>query len=337
MEKAYNYSDIYLVPKYSELKSRNEADTSVEFLGRKFKAPWCPANMSSVIGGKTAHWLSENDYFYIYHRFENNVGFILRTRCDNWKLISISVGVKQCDKEFVTEIKNSKSRVDFITIDIAHGHSILMKEMIQHIKYNLPNVKIIAGNVCTPEAVQDLESWGADAAKIGIAGGQSCSTKNMTGFHVPMFSCISKCVAFGGPNGVEANIPIIADGGIRENGDIAKALAAGANLVMAGSLFAACTDAPGENVHKESTHYRFETGPKTYPGRITHKKYFGSASAKQKGENKHVEGFEVEIPCNGLAYEEKYKELTESLQSAISYAGGKDLKAFNTVEFITTK
>lgn len=344
MDKSLRYQDIYLVPRYSELTSRSEADISVEFLGRKFKAPWLPANMESVINDKTAHWLSENDYFYIYHRFDKIMcprNFIRKAYKEDWKLISISIGVKDSDKDIILGTLWEGQRIDYVTIDVAHGHSVLVKKMIAFIKENMPNTKIIAGNVATAEAIYELSSWGADAVKVGIAGGAACSTKNQTGFHIPMFTCIKDCSD--GKNlglGHFIDCPIIADGGIRENGDIPKALVAGATMVMAGSLFAACVDAPGENVKAIVT----TTSEKVSGGgiashtfgkeKIVKKRYHGSASAKQKGEHKHVEGFEVEIPCNNLTYSEKYQELTESMKSAISYAGGKNLSAFKNTKYI---
>jgi len=354
MEKSLSYQDVYLCPKYSELRSRSEADISVEFLGRKFKAPWLPANMESVIDIKQAKWLSENDYFYIMHRFSDNAKFIKTANEENWKTISISVGVKEEDRRLLEWCDENDFRIDFVTIDIAHGHSILLKEMIAYIKKYMPiEIKVIAGNVATPEAIRDLTDWGADAVKIGIAGGAACSTKHQTGFHVPMFSCVKNCVAetmlrVAHQNFVKRKvledfpdykadfprlIPIIADGGVRENGDISKALVAGATMVMAGGLFAACIDAPGENIYGGV----MSVNPKIPPPPIIAKKYHGSASAKQKGEHKHVEGFEIEIPCNGLTYESKYQELTESMKSAVSYAGGKDLSAFKEVAYITIK
>jgi len=347
---ALSYQDVYLKPKYSSLVSRGNADISVNFLGRQFKAPWIPANMESVINEDIAKQLSENGYFYIMHRFLDNRKFLQRTRSEAWKLVSISVGVKESDKDLILDIASSKCRVDFITIDIAHGHSVLVKEMIQFIRTSLPDVKIIAGNVCTPDAVRDLNNWGADAVKVGIAGGQACSTKNMTGFHIPMFTCVKDCFERGGKqmqgfSGMQptvAAIPIIADGGIREHGDIAKALVAGATMVMAGSMFAACCDAPGDTIKKivHGGEYYFDDEGYAQPKFITKhfKRYYGSASAKQKGEHKHVEGFEIEVPCNGLMYSEKYRELTESLQSSVSYAGGKDLTCFNSsIEWISLK
>lgn len=328
MEKALNYGDVYLVPDYSGLKSRSEADVSREFLGRRWRSPVCLSNMESVISETLAKWLSENDYFYVMHRFGNTKAFIEKANKENWKTISISIGVKHEDFELIEWWHhNSNCRIDFITIDIAHGHSVHMMETLKHIKSHCDgkkNPKIIAGNVATPNAVLDMGIWGADAAKVGIGGGGICSTKNMTGFHVPMFSCVLNCVMQGGPNQVEAAIPIIADGGIRENGDITKALFAGATMVMAGGIFAACIDAPGEDVY---LHCNVNAKP-------TYKVYWGSASAKQKGENKHVEGFEKRIECNDLTVAQKYVEIEQSLQSACSYAGGKDFTALGGINWV---
>ncbi len=252
---ALSYADIYLTPRYSTLRSRSDADVSVEFLGRRFALPICLSNMSSVINVDIAKWMSEHDMFYIYHRFTDTRAFVERANKENWRTISISVGVKQADKDILTLIAANKWCIDFITIDVAMGHHVLVKEMLAFIRslgFALQGTqgwptRIIAGNVATPEAVRDLALWGADACKVGVGGGKSCSTKDQTGFHVPMFSCaLESCK--------DSPIPIILDGGIRYNGDIAKALVAGmsvchqAILVMAGSLFAACEDAPGETI-----------------------------------------------------------------------------------------
>lgn len=351
---ALSYRDVYLVPRHSTLKSRSEADISVEFLGRKFCAPWLPANMSSVINGDIACWLGENDYPYIMHRFGDNRAFVERANRENWKLISVSVGVKDADKDFLQWVVEKKLRVDWITIDIAHGDSILMEEMINFIRglkfekgygWDIDSYtpKIIAGNVATRDAVEYLYRIGADAVKIGVGGGGNCSTKNVTAFHVPMFTCAQNCseeiagMIFShsrerihckiNSSCVKKNIPLIIDGGIRESGDIARALVAGGggnNLVMAGSLFGACLDAPSEPIGDEW-------------GGIVKKKMWGSASARQKGEKKNVEGFISEIPCNGMTYKELYQSLRESLQSSVSYGGGKDLSCFKDVEWVVTK
>jgi GMP reductase len=359
--RALSYSQVQLVPRYSELKSRSDADLSVEFLGRRFKLPVLPSNMLSVINADIAHWLSENDYPYIYHRFDVPPTRYLvdRANRENWKLISISVGVKDEDKQLLTRLATEGKRVDWICVDVAHGAHLLVKEMIAFIRglewkrkttiisSNTHEYdqwpKIIAGNVATPEAVRDLVDWGADAVKVGIGGGGVCTTRYETGFHVPMFTCVRDCVRQGrirvddssiGFAEDYAPVPIIADGGIRHNGDITKALVAGASMVMCGGLLAACTDAPGENVYGDSYVTHTGLGPREHNGKVTHKRMHGSASYRQKGEHKHVEGVEINLPCNGLTYAEKYEEITQSLSSAVSYAGGSTVVAFKDVKWV---
>lgn len=341
MDKGYTYQDIYLLPRHSTVKSRSDVDVSVEFLGRKFNLPVIPANMSSVLDRDIARELSEKEYFYIYHRFDNNEEFVRQANEQNWKLISISIGVQQVDYDFIDELVRRRIfRVDFITIDIAHGNCDRMKGMIQYLKkyrFTFGNPKIIAGNVAEHSAVWNLTEWGADAAKVGIAGGAVCSTKTQTGFYVPMYSSVKDCVDYGSVFNADvfgekifckSLIPIIADGGIKDNGDIAKALSLGALMVMAGSIFAACEDAPGESIIED---------PEFDCEKITHKRYFGSASAKQKGSNKHVEGFETLVRCNGLTFEQKLNEIKESLQSACSYAGSYTISGLKDVKHLTIK
>ena len=337
--KALSYQDVYLVPAYSELHTRESVDLSVSFLGRILRAPWCPANMSSVVNVDICKWLSESSYPYVMHRFGDTREFVEQSNRENWKLISISVGVREADKNLIKWIVSERYRVDWITIDVAHSHSILTKEMISFIRTlykttSLAYPKIIAGNVATPEGVRDLTQWGADAAKVGIGGGAACSTKTQTGFHVPMFTCVQSCFEYGGSY-TSPSIPIISDGGIRDNGDIAKALVARAQIVMAGSLFAACINAPGENVRAHRYLVTGEPEAGLNPNPITHKRYHGSSSEHQKGSKRHIEGFQIDIPCNGMTYAEKYQELTESLSSAVSYAGGTNLSAFKSTSYIT--
>ena len=129
-------------------------------------------------------------------------------------------------------------------------------------------------------------------------------------------------------------ISIIADGGIREPGDIAKAIRAGATLVMAGSLFAACKDAPGENVYGSACLPNVAYGETLPSDRLVAKRYHGSASEHQKGARRHVEGFQLDLPCNHLTYVDLYDELTQALSSSVSYAGGRDLAALRSVECV---
>ena len=185
--------------------------------------------------------------------------------------------------------------------------------MIKYIKQQLPNAFVIAGNIATPEAVRDLENAGADATKVGVGPGRVCITKIKTGFGTAgwQLAAIRLCAK-------AARKPIIADGGIRTNGDIAKSIRFGASMVMIGSLLAAHEESPGEEVMQNGQKY---------------KEYFGSASEFQKGEYKNVEGKKILIESRGSLFN-TLKEMQEDLQSSISYAGGKDLEAIRTVDYV---
>ena len=312
METALYYDDIYLVPNYSELESRKLADTTVVFGNSRFDLPIIPSNMMSVINEEWASWLSDNHYFYVMHRFNGcTLPFVRNANEKNWDTISISTGVNDDSYKELEQIKNDNLLVDYITIDVAHGHHIKVKQMIEFIKNYFPNVFLIAGNTSTVEATLELESWGADATKCLIGTGSACSTKYQTGFHVPSFSCILDCSHY-------AKKPIIADGGARHYGDIAKALVAGATMVMSGGMFAACKDSPAPEIDGK-------------------KCYFGNASAKAKGKNIHVEGFDLQIENANVSLEERLIEIKQALQSSISYAGGNDLSSLTKVNYVTIK
>jgi GMP reductase len=309
-EIALSYDDVYLIPEYSELDTRKHADTSLTLGQYKFNLPVVPSNMKTVIDEKWCRWLSDNDYFYIMHRFDAiTVPFVKRANEENYKYISISTGVNKDSLDELNLIKSEGYKVDYITIDVAHGHHLKVKTRIQEIRNLFPSVFIIAGNVTTPEGIKDLESWGADATRVGIGPGKACTTRFQTGFHVPMFTALQKCAEV-------ANTPIFADGGVYHYGDIAKALVAGASWIMAGSLFAACSDSPAMTVN----------------GR---KVYYGSASAYNKGHNNNIEGTILDLePHSSL--DERLREIMQALQSSISYSGGKNLDSLKTTKYVIT-
>lgn len=234
MENVFDYEDIQLIPAKCIVNSRSECDTSVTLGGHTFKLPVVPANMQTVIDENIAAWLAENGYFYIMHRFEpeKRLAFVQDMKARGL-ISSISVGVKENDYEFIRELKAQQLVPDYITIDIAHGHSNAVISMIQFIKEHVPESFVIAGNVGTPEAVRELERAGADATKVGIGPGKVCITKIKTGFGTGgwQLAALRWCAK-------AASKPIIADGGIRTHGDIAKSIRFGASMVMIGSLFA---------------------------------------------------------------------------------------------------
>lgn len=315
---AYRYSDISLIPKRGILKTRQNADTSV-FLGkRSFHLPVVPANMKCTVDWQLAHKLAQNNYFYVMHRFDDsNEAFIKWGIKENIRYLSISVGVKEEDRKLITTLKTI-AKPEYITLDIAHGHSLLAIDMVKFIKDNLPETFLIAGNVATPEGAIDLAYAGADAIKVGIGQGNACTTKDKTGFTMPMFTCVQTI-----RGSKELKVPIIADGGIKTNGDIAKAITAGATMVMCGSLFAECCDSPSDVVTDEDG--------------VKYKLYFGSASEHNKQHRAHIEGTLRKIRENSMSYLDKLEEIRQDLSSAISYSGGISLDALRDVEYYVVR
>ena len=163
----FDYEDIQLIPNKCVIKSRAEADTSVTLGNHTFKLPVVPANMQTILDENVAEQLAKGGYFYIMHRFDEagRIPFIKRMH-EQGLIASISVGVKDYEYDFVSQLKADAP--EYITIDIAHGHADSVISMIQHIKKELPDTFVIAGNVGTPEAVRELENAGADATKVGI-------------------------------------------------------------------------------------------------------------------------------------------------------------------------
>lgn len=160
--ETFDYDDIQLIPNKCVIKSRKEADPQVKFGPKTFKIPVVPANMASVINEELAVWLAQNDYYYVMHRFNpaDRAGFVKRMH-DRGLFASISVGIKDSEYDFINQLKDEQLVPEYITIDVAHGHSDFVIAMIKHIKQQLPTTFLTAGNVATPEAVRDLENAGA--------------------------------------------------------------------------------------------------------------------------------------------------------------------------------
>lgn len=317
MDTVFDYEDIQLVPAKCVVNSRSECDTTSKLGKHTFKLPVVPANMQTIIDETIAVKLASAGYFYIMHRFmpETRKQFILDMQSKGL-IASISVGVKEDEYTFIEELAREQITPDYITIDIAHGHSNAVIAMIGHIKKHLPETFVIAGNVGTPEAVRELENAGADATKVGIGPGKVCITKIKTGFGTGgwQLAALRWCSK-------AATKPIIADGGIRTHGDIAKSVRFGASMVMIGSLFAGHEESPGKTVEVDGKSV---------------KEYFGSASEFQKGERKNVEGKKLYVEHKGSLMD-TLVEMEQDLQSAISYSGGRDLEAIRKVDYVVVK
>ena len=211
----------------------------------------------------------------------------------------------------------NKAQVDVITLDTAHGHSKGVMDAVKKIKAKYPNLQIIAGNVATAEAVKDLILAGADCIKVGIGPGSICTTRVVAGVGVPQFTAVFDCAL----EARKHNIPIIADGGIKYSGDIVKALAAGASVVMMGSLFAGCDEAPGETEIYQGRSYKVYRGMGSLAAMAC-----GSKDRYFQEDNKKLvpEGVEGRVPFKGYVSETIY-QMVGGIRSGMGYLGAKTL------------
>ena len=211
-----------------------------------------------------------------------------------------------------------KSGVDVVTVDTAHGHSNGVLDAVFAIKNTFPNLQVIGGNVATAHATRDLISAGADCVKVGIGPGSICTTRVIAGVGVPQFTAVMDCAE----EALKTGVPIIADGGIKYSGDVVKALAAGASVVMMGSMFAGCEESPGEEELFQGRKF------KVYRG-------MGSIGAMQKGssdryfqdKNKKLvpEGVEGRVAYKGMVSDTIY-QLMGGLRSGMGYCGAGTLE-----------
>ncbi|MDA3046891.1 IMP dehydrogenase [Campylobacter sp. VBCF_06 NA8] len=228
--------------------------------------------------------------------------------------VAAAIGVGQIDRAKALV----EAGVDAIVMDSAHGHTKGIINTLKELKKQL-NVDVVVGNVANPEAIKDIAEAGADAIKVGIGPGSICTTRIVAGVGVPQFTAIVDCAN----EAAKFGVPIIADGGIKYSGDIAKALAAGASSVMMGSILAGCYETPGELITFQGRQY------KTYRG-------MGSIGAMQKGSSDRYfqegtakeklvpEGIEGRVPYAGLLKDVIF-QLVGGLRSAMGYCGSKDI------------
>jgi len=325
---ALTFDDVAIVPQCNNVESRTIPDLS-SWLTKSVTIgmPLIPANMDTVIGPELAEVIIANGGIPIFHRFaslETQLEWV--KRFGSKMFISTGVGKPEVTFRLLEEGAGG------VTIDVAHGHSTVMFEVIKNIKAHFPSAQVIAGNICSPMAYQDLVNAGADAVKVGIGPGAACTTRVVTGFGVPQFSAIYECAKVA----QKLRVPIIADGGIRNSRDVVLALAAGASSVMIGKLFALTEESAAEKRHSRITVWNFkddsETAIEPMEPAEPEAKYRGQASEDFQNEyygglkEKTVaEGTDFWAPISGPA-QKLIDEILGGLRSGLTYGGAKNIK-----------
>ena len=310
--RGLTFDDVLLMPRHSEMSSRRapnlESKVTKNF---SLKTPIISANMDTVTEYQMAIKMAELGGLGILHRFMSPEEQVRQVKlmCEAIKPLGLpvaaSIGVKEEGMKRADMLADAG--VDILTIDIAHGDSVMMFETLDYVKKKFPKIDVIAGNTAMPEGVRGLIEHGADAVKVGIGPGSMCTTRIITGCGVPQLTAVAMCVL----EARKYNVPVIADGGIKTSGDIVKAFAAGAQTVMLGSMLSGCLETPGE----------IEGGRKRYRGMASK-----DAQVSWRGElptGMAAEGEARWVACKG-SVENIINELAGGVRSGMTY-----LNAFN--------
>lgn len=319
---ALTFDDVQIIPRFSEIESRSNCILKTRITKTKYiNIPIVASPMDTICGLEMVNEIARLGGLGFIHRFntiQEQSDIVYKSESEH---IAAAVGVTGDWWERTLEL--IKHGCDIILLDVAHGHHINVKRAIEKIKSEYSSIDVIAGNVCTKQSSIDLCEWGVDGIRVGIGGGSCCSTRTQTACGVPNITSILDVCEISD----QFDVPVIADGGIRYPGDVAKALGCGAETVMLGSLLAGTKETPGE-IQK--------TG--TWPNEQLFKKYRGSASLETKLANglssKNVEGVSRIVPYRGKV-ERIINDILDGLRSSMSYVGSKDINEFiNKVEFV---
>ena len=231
--------------------------------------------------------------------------------------VGAAIGVKEGFLERAKAL--IEAEVDVLVVDIAHGHSELAIETVKAVKKRFPKMEVIAGNVATAQGVRDLQAVGADAVKVGVGPGSVCTTRIVAGSGYPQLSAVMNCAR-------AAKVPLIADGGIRYPGDIAKALAAGAQTVMIGNLLAGTEESPGSLITKDGRRYKLYRGMAGVGANLAKKDAEGNEVEDQLLLDEMTpEGIDALVPYRGTV-KEVLRQLVGGLRSGMSYSGARHIK-----------
>ena len=308
--QSLTYDDISLIPtEVSRIKSRKEVDTSSKFLGMNLSLPVISSPMESVTGIEMAKELNSLDCLGIVNRFDSSLNEILKDKKNSRKINAISIALNTP----LDTIKKLSEGKKIICIDTANANNLEVLKKSESIKNHL-KVKVIVGNIAHGASLKQLVDAGADAVRVGIGSGSVCSTSIQTGIGIGQVSSLLDVYFARKEN--RFNISIIADGGIKGSGDVAKAISLGADAVMVGRLLAGTRETPGEVIRYKDQLW---------------KKYRGSASFGVKMKNEFIEGEETMVPFKG-AVMNVINAISDGLRSSMSYMNCKTIEDLRNIE-----
>ena len=328
MKKSLSYDDVLLVPQYSDIRSRSEVSTEVDLgNGLSLRVPILASPMDTI--SETAMAVSVGVYggAAIVHRYNTIqeqadiitlAKNIAKDNHDTDIVVGAAIGVT--DDYLNRAAVMTALGVDFLCVDVAHGHHILMKDALRRLRNAFgDDLHIMAGNIATLEGINDLADWGADSVRCNIGGGSICSTRIETGHGVAGLQTVLDCAK------TDRDVTIIADGGIRNSGDMVKALAAGADCIMCGSMLSGTDETPG-SVFEETDGTRW----KTYRGMASKE-----AQISWRGKYSSHEGVSARVPYRG-SVTKILESLERGLRSGLSYSGARSITELHVVsEFVT--
>ena len=313
--KCLSFDDVLLVPQMSEILSRSEIDISCK-LGKNINLslPIISSPMDTVTEEEMTTVIDLHGGLGIIHRYNT-----IKDQCiivensinKGSSIVGAAIGVSGDYIERAQALISAGA--DVLCVDVAHGHHSLMRHGLTTLRNTVGyDIHIMAGNVATKEGYESLAEWGASSVRVGIGGGSICSTRIQTGHGVPTFQSVLDC----SQSKYTFDVPIIADGGIKNSGDIVKALAAGADAVMVGSLISGTEESPGEKISRDG---------------LVYKEYRGMASSRAqlnwRGKVSSREGVAALVPYKGPVCE-ILNSLSAGIKSGLSYTGASSIQTF---------
>jgi IMP dehydrogenase len=324
MRDVLSYDDVLLKPQYSDIRSRAEIDISTNLgNGLKLQLPIISSPMDTISEAPMSVAMLKYGGAAVIHRYttiEKQCRMVQMTIDVGAELaLSLGAAIGVSDDYLERAKKLIDNGTTFLCVDVAHGHHILVKDALSNLRKTFgKDLHIMAGNVATIEGINDLSDWGANSVRCNIGGGSICSTRIQTGHGMPGFQTIFECAK------TDRDVKIIADGGIKNSGDIVKALAAGADAVMCGSLLAGTNETPGKVVEsKDGARWKIYRGMASKEAQI-----------HWRGQYSSFEGVSTSVPYRGGV---KYilKDLERGVRSGFSYSGARNLSELQaTAQFV---